>query len=104
MCKIICVYFSTVRGECDHALTSHRRLDGISTADSQSQHGGTASVDLTAPSTSKSTKRSLKQSDDPETSSKIPLYSVPEDDTESTHGGKKRKVVGDGGKLAVPSH
>ncbi|KAL5109890.1 Transcription initiation factor TFIID subunit 1 [Taenia crassiceps] len=72
-----------------------QRLDDISTADSQSQHGGTASVDLTGPSTSKSTKRSLKQSGDPETSSKIPLYSVPEDDTESSHGGKKRKVVGD---------
>ncbi|KAL5968160.1 Transcription initiation factor TFIID subunit 1 [Taenia solium] len=73
-----------------------QRLDEISTADSQSQHGGTASVDLTGPSTSKPTKRSLKQSGDPETSSKLPLYSVPEDDAESTHGGKKRKVVGDG--------
>ncbi|CUT98613.1 transcription initiation factor TFIID subunit 1 [Echinococcus multilocularis] len=73
-----------------------QRLDDISTADSQSQHGGTASIDLTGPSTSKAIKRSLKQSCGPEISSKNPLYSVPEDGTDSTNGVKRRKVADDG--------
>uniref|UniRef100_A0A0R3X8A0 Bromo domain-containing protein n=1 Tax=Hydatigena taeniaeformis TaxID=6205 RepID=A0A0R3X8A0_HYDTA len=73
-----------------------QRLDDISTADSQSLHGGTASIDLTGPSTSKSIKRSLRQSGDPETSSKVPLCSVPEEDTDSANGAKKRKMVDDG--------
>ncbi len=87
-----------------------RRLDDISTADSQSQHGGPASVDLTGqPSTSRGpTKRPLKASAGESSagparvsSNQSLLRLARDDDTESVGSVKRRKVdlAADDGEL-----
>ncbi|VDD79558.1 unnamed protein product [Mesocestoides corti] len=73
-----------------------QRLDDISIPDSQSQHGGIGSVDLTGPSSSKPTKQPPKQlTGDLEASSNNQgsLRRPREDDTESVSSAKRPKIA-----------